>query len=320
MTFVHDDAGAFEELVQIVAGARGISPSLVEKDYWVTHTLWALHQGGLDVRFKGGTSLSKGFGLIERFSEDLDLRIEPGTVTELAPVTNWKGEGAKATTARRAYFEKLATLIEVPGATTKLDVDSVDQKRWLGVEVRVGYPGQHLSGLGVMAPFVRLELGVARVTPATQRDMSSFVHDHLATIGQLASYADNRPRAVFCVRPLVTLIEKLDALHRRHAKGKEPASYVRHFEDAARIVAAIDELEPLEGYEGAAALALEMLAEKQIVQVPLASDAAFKAGDTAQWASVRQAHAEIAPMFWGPRISIDVACESIREWISKTLA
>jgi len=41
---------------------------MVEKDYWVTHTLWAIHEQGFEVWFKGGTSLWKGFGLIDRFS------------------------------------------------------------------------------------------------------------------------------------------------------------------------------------------------------------------------------------------------------------
>jgi predicted nucleotidyltransferase component of viral defense system len=76
MTFVHEDP-EFGELLRIVAVRRGLATGLVEKDYWVTHTLWALHQLGLEVWLKGGTSLSKGFGLIERFSEDLDLKLEP---------------------------------------------------------------------------------------------------------------------------------------------------------------------------------------------------------------------------------------------------
>ena len=67
MSFIHENAEEFADLVQIVAGERGLRRSIVEKDYWVTHTLWALSRSGLDVWFKGGTSLSKGFGLIERF-------------------------------------------------------------------------------------------------------------------------------------------------------------------------------------------------------------------------------------------------------------
>jgi hypothetical protein len=63
VSFVHDDR-EFGDLLRIVAGERRIAPGLIEKDYWVTHTLWALHDMGFDVWFKGGTSLSKGFGLV----------------------------------------------------------------------------------------------------------------------------------------------------------------------------------------------------------------------------------------------------------------
>lgn len=55
----------------------GINQVTIEKDWWVTVTLKALFQ--TDCRewliFKGGTSLSKGFNIIERFSEDIDLAI-----------------------------------------------------------------------------------------------------------------------------------------------------------------------------------------------------------------------------------------------------
>lgn len=54
-----------------------IAPALVEKDYWIMHCLYGLQKLGLRFELKGGTSLSKGFGLIHRFSEDIDIRIEP---------------------------------------------------------------------------------------------------------------------------------------------------------------------------------------------------------------------------------------------------
>jgi predicted nucleotidyltransferase component of viral defense system len=60
VSFVHEDP-EFPELLRIVAWQRRLSTGLVEKDYWVTHALWAVHAGGLEIWFKGGTSLSKGF-------------------------------------------------------------------------------------------------------------------------------------------------------------------------------------------------------------------------------------------------------------------
>ena len=53
---------------------------MVEKDFWVTWTLsvlFAHHEFGSQLVFKGGTSLSKVFGVIERFSEDIDLSVSP---------------------------------------------------------------------------------------------------------------------------------------------------------------------------------------------------------------------------------------------------
>ena len=67
MTPVHQDA-EFAQLIQIVARSTGIAAALIEKDYWVTHTLWALHQTALEIWFKGGTSLSKGCDSCSRSS------------------------------------------------------------------------------------------------------------------------------------------------------------------------------------------------------------------------------------------------------------
>ncbi|MBI5527693.1 MAG: hypothetical protein HY897_15290, partial [Deltaproteobacteria bacterium] len=53
MTFIHQDA-EFGQLIRIVARSTGIAAALIEKDYWVTHTLWAIHRTGLDIWFKGG--------------------------------------------------------------------------------------------------------------------------------------------------------------------------------------------------------------------------------------------------------------------------
>ncbi len=67
----------FADLMRIVAGEMSIAVALVEKDYWIMHCLHGLQALGLAFELKGGTSLSKGFKIIDRFSEDIDIRIEP---------------------------------------------------------------------------------------------------------------------------------------------------------------------------------------------------------------------------------------------------
>ena len=317
MSFVHDDP-EFGDLLRIVAGQTRIAPGLVEKDYWVTHTLWALHNTGFDVWFKGGTSLSKGFGLIERFSEDLDLKILPGTVHGLPLVSNWKSAGARATAGRRAYFAALPGLMRIPG--TEVIVGEVVHKSWRTAELRVSYPGRHTADLGsAMRPFVLLEVGSARTTPAVRCDMTSFVHDYLGAAKQLTSFNDNRPKGVRCVHPLVTLVEKLDALHRRIPReDAAPAAFVRHFEDAARVVHGLAKLPPLPDYVSVRALADEMVAERQLASLPSSSDRAFMPTAGKRWDAIRAAHAAIAPMFWGSRVTLEDACDAIRSWISET--
>ncbi len=65
-------------ILEDVSGKTGMPPFAVEKDWWVTQALRILYsmEIGKHLVFKGGTSLSKGWGLIERFSEDIDLAVD----------------------------------------------------------------------------------------------------------------------------------------------------------------------------------------------------------------------------------------------------
>lgn len=80
---LHTDKAAYDELLTLAAERSGIERYKVEKDYWVCKMLREISQSehGDKVYFKGGTSLSKGYGLINRFSEDLDLFVFSGNPT-----------------------------------------------------------------------------------------------------------------------------------------------------------------------------------------------------------------------------------------------
>jgi hypothetical protein len=77
---LHLHEGFFRELVELAANHFGYEQSHVEKDYWVCKILNELAFSGFSesVYFKGGTSLSKAYGLIKRFSEDLDVFVYSG--------------------------------------------------------------------------------------------------------------------------------------------------------------------------------------------------------------------------------------------------
>jgi len=74
---LHEDSATFREVIQATAGDLNIRDVYVEKDYWITFLLWRLSnlKNSKKFVFKGGTSLSKAYHLIERFSEDVDLAI-----------------------------------------------------------------------------------------------------------------------------------------------------------------------------------------------------------------------------------------------------
>ena len=79
--FAQLPAGERRIYFEQTAARMGVSPQIIEKDFWVCWTLkqlFALPDIGSHLIFKGGTSLSKAFKLIERFSEDIDVSIERG--------------------------------------------------------------------------------------------------------------------------------------------------------------------------------------------------------------------------------------------------
>jgi hypothetical protein len=314
MKLVHED-GAFQSLIRAVASSTGIAPPLIEKDYWVTHVLWAIHRIGLEIWFKGGTSLSKGFKLIQRFSEDLDLRIEPGSVEELPKVGSWTSMNKGPVTQRREYFEALGHVLAIPNAKVVVDTTSIDG-RARNAEIRAEYPGGFLEQLAPsMRPFVLLEVGAARVTPFVERPLTSFVHDWLSNAGQMGAFGENRPLSVRCVHPTVTLLEKLDAVSRRFARAPmTPANFIRHYEDAAAIIAHEGRLPSLQGLT-VRQLAEEMVSKKQIVAMPDPDDPAFRLSSSRERDALERAHAALAPMYWGPRRSLQRSCELVRGWI-----
>ena len=317
MKFPHDEP-SFGDLIRAVKSRTSLDEGQVEKDYWITHVLWALHEAGLDVWFKGGTCLSKGYGLIERFSEDLDLKVGSGTASWLPPTPNWKGEKDSHIAKRAAWFEALAAGLVIDGCRVAVNQDLVDERARSAV-LEVYYPGRFIAVLGpVISPWVRLELGSARVTPALERPISSWLHDEMDARSVWGQLDDNRPPPVHCVHPIVTLLEKLDAMARRWPRTDLPGrAFVRHYEDAANIIAALPGLPIVAG--GLEALLAEMLEHRQLRSFVTADDPAFTLPAGERTEEVLSAWAEIAPLYWGRRRTLHEAGAAIRGWITENL-
>ena len=72
---LHKDREIFEDILLRVSAEYGIDAAIIEKDYYVTLLLKNIAGLVPEIIFKGGTSLSKCYRLIERFSEDIDISI-----------------------------------------------------------------------------------------------------------------------------------------------------------------------------------------------------------------------------------------------------
>lgn len=100
--FLHDHKD-FSDLLRITSDEMGIDPVLVEKDYWIMQVLHGLKHRGYTFELKGGTSISKGYRIIERFSEDLDIHIKPPK--HLNVNENLKNTKQATVKARKEFYD-----------------------------------------------------------------------------------------------------------------------------------------------------------------------------------------------------------------------
>lgn len=198
----------------------GVLPVIVEKDFWVC---WALDHLFADfphrLIFKGGTSLSKVFGLIERFSEDIDLafdRRELGFVDDRDP----EKPDLSATQRRRRVQELRAACHELIATellpttrewTAGLDDAEIDVEAD-GETVTFSYPraldAGDYAGLSYVRPSVRLEFGATSAhDPAITREVRSYAAEHYPALFQRSG------SPVRALAPERTFWEKVTLLH-----------------------------------------------------------------------------------------------------------
>lgn len=196
----------------------GLSAKSVEKDLWVTQVLHALFS--LDVSdkliFKGGTSLSKAWGLIDRFSEDIDLAIDP--VFLGAP----DGDPTKKQIKK---LRKASSLYVAEELAQKLRDRFVELglTEWLSVEAQpngegdntypeprqiyVRYKSLYADNLQYLLPMIVLEVSArSLMEPVAEVEISSLASRHFPL-------KDFAPVPVVTAVPSKTMVEKMFLLH-----------------------------------------------------------------------------------------------------------
>lgn len=218
------------------AAAKGTTPAVIEKDFWVTWVLDRLFRNPELARllmFKGGTSLSKVYRLIERFSEDIDL------------ILDWRmlvGEDPMAARSRssqerlneaineqaREYIggTLLSRVSTALGDLCRCEIDSADPH-----VINVRYPAA-LSD-GYLRPEVRLEIGpLASWLPHEVRTIRSYAAE---AFPQVFERTECSVRVITAER---TFWEKATILHHeahRPMSAPQPARYSRHYYDIAKM-------------------------------------------------------------------------------------
>lgn len=212
--------GDFEATVDAAADLLNISPAIVEKDYWVSQALRRIAAGfPEDFVFKGGTSLSKGFKLIERFSEDIDVLVLPGT---------------RGRTARD-------TLMRSMGDDAAQAIGDPDPKRDGGGGFHRSYYLTYPRKREVpwLRPTIDLDMGIrGGPNPSERRQLEPLLRTALQKNGvESDNFLDLVPFELNILHPGRTVIEKLALVNEEAQKcEREPASVFppllgRHFYD-----------------------------------------------------------------------------------------
>jgi Nucleotidyl transferase AbiEii toxin, Type IV TA system len=234
----------------------GINAKAIEKDWWVTLTLKALFQSAYasDIIFKGGTSLSKCWKLIERFSEDIDIALDPevfGMKYEEHPSKNYveklKRAGCEFTSNElKAELEKQFAALGIAEDVITIEAEPVPEKfpatdpQTLHVKYRSLYEANEY-----LADEVKIEVSVRSLKiPFTKKPVQSILYEVLPN----KAY-EEIPFSVFVAEPRKTFLEKLFLLHEEFAKPDKTKIRTqrtsRHLYDLGKMIDVAIEKEAL---------------------------------------------------------------------------
>lgn len=299
----------FADLIRIVAERRRIDPALVEKDYWLMHCLYGLQQLGLMFELKGGTSLSKGYQIINRFSEDIDIRIEPPKEDDVKTGRNQNSPAHVQ--SRRDFYDWLAKTIRIDGIERVERDTAFDDRLLRSAGIRLIHKTLVLAMAGLKLG-VLLEVGFDDVTPNTAKDISSWLYDYAA---DRAAVIDNRAKAVPCYHPGYTFVEKLQTVSTKfrlqQATQDRPIDFMRHYYDVYSLLQRpeVTSFIGTEEYKGHKAKRFRQDDNPNITQ-----NEAFVLSDEATRRLYAKAYADTRALYYGDQPTFDEILREIAVW------
>ena len=328
---LRDDPAALSVLVTRAADSLGIDRAFIEKDFWVTEVLRAVaggvplmvgedEAGHVKTVFKGGTSLSRIYGLIDRFSEDVDLLV-------VFPAGGGSGSRDKA----------LKALVDAVQAHLNLPDDACERKEsTTGVKRNYRFHYERLYPSEAAEDGVLLEMGSRGGThPHHPHELRSMVAEYAqGTLGETDNtWEEWAPVTVEVLAPERTLIEKLAILHdlsSRAAAGDNDARTKmgragRHLYDVHQLLRSDPVRQALTdlGSDGVAKLAADVDSHSAAARWPYtprpadgyaASPAFDGLGITAP--DLRAAYDVAMGLVYGTRPAFDDCIAAVREHVS----
>lgn len=211
------------QILDEASGRLQAAPNAIEKDWWVTIVLKAVFntEYAKDIIFKGGTSLSKSWQLVKRFSEDIDLAINRSTLgfgEQLTITQNKLLKRAGAQFTRTVFKDALEKelyalgvpkeMISITAKPSRPNFPEVDPQ-----ELSVVYQSV-FAHESYIIPIVKIEMSVRSITePAFERNISSLLDE--AIRGQNYSGETFTVRAI---DPRITILEKIFLMHEEFTK------------------------------------------------------------------------------------------------------
>jgi len=225
---LHEDKELFRQAVEFTAQQMEIPAIYVEKDYWVTFALHAIfnHEIGKETVFKGGTALSKCFGLIDRFSEDIDLVV-------------LRNEG-ETDSQMKSKIRKISKV--VAAVLPEVKVDKITVKKGMNRKTAHTYSKVFSGNYGQVRDIIILESSwLGYYEPYTSKPISSYIYEMMMENGQedIAVETNLLPFDVKVLEPTRTICEKIMSLV-RFSHGEAPLDRlkrkIRHTYDLHQLL------------------------------------------------------------------------------------
>ena len=210
------------EILRQTGEQTGLPAYAVEKDWWVVQTLTVLF--GLEIGpylvFKGGTSLSKAWGLIGRFSEDIDLAVDRsffGFAGDLSKNQRTKLRKEANTYITTVIYPRLERSFRESGLTAiTVELEEIKSSDQDPVIINIHYPFV-IESPGYLLPRIQIEIGCRSLhEPHTMRPILSLVDEVFPNLSFSLS-----PVQIPAVNPERTFLEKMFLLHEEFQRPNE---------------------------------------------------------------------------------------------------